>query len=67
MTLTPDELRELTGKTKPSAQRRALDFMGVAYRQRPDGSLAVLRSLAEEALGGAATMPKTPREPELHL
>jgi Domain of unknown function (DUF4224) len=41
--LSEQELVELTEKTRPSAQARVLDFMGIFYRPRPDGSLAVLR------------------------
>lgn len=66
LTLTPAELVDLTGKERPAAQKRALDFLGVPYRQRLDRSLAVLRSAAEAALGGAATMHSSQREPELH-
>lgn len=64
LTLAPDELHELTGKTRPDAQKRALEFMGVPYRQRPDRTLAVLRSAAEAVLGARDTIP-APREPEL--
>jgi 2-methylcitrate dehydratase PrpD len=63
------ELRELTGKVRGDAQRRVLDRMGIAYRARPDGSLAVLRACAEAALGapaGGATIPAT-REPEMQF
>lgn len=42
--LTQQELRELTQKQRPTAQARVLDFMGLPYRVRPDGSLAVLRA-----------------------
>lgn len=45
LTLTPDELRELTAKRRSDAQRRVLDAMGIRYFVRPDGSLAVLRVL----------------------
>lgn len=41
--LSEMELVELTKKERPSAQARVLDFMGIRYRPRPDGSLAVLR------------------------
>lgn len=42
--LTPEEIRDLTAKERPSAQARALDAMGILYRRRPDGTLAVLRA-----------------------
>lgn len=60
--LTPQELETLTGKRRPSAQSRALDFMGVFYRKRPDGSLAVLASHVE-----APGIARPPREPNLRL
>ncbi len=61
--LSDDELEALTGRTRRNAQRRALAFMGVPYRERPDRSLAVLRSAAQAALGGASTVRR--REPQL--
>ena len=42
--LTENETREVTGKRRTDAQRRALDAMGIAYRVRFDGSAMVLRS-----------------------
>ena len=54
MFLTDDELRDLTGKARPSAQVRVLRAMGIEHRVRPDGSLAVSRSHVEGLLGGAA-------------
>lgn len=44
MILTDEELVTLTGRIRPSAQRRALDSMNVIYRIRPDNSLVVLWS-----------------------
>lgn len=63
LTLTPTELRELTGRRRGDAQERALNHMGIPYGRRPDGSLVVLRSVAERLLGGGGTMPKA--EPQL--
>lgn len=62
LTLSPDELRELTACRRSDAQRRALEFMGIPFRVRPGGSLAVLRQHVESMPG--ATM-RLPREPEL--
>ena len=39
--LSEDEVVELTGKRRPSAQTRVLDFMGIPYRPRPDGTLVL--------------------------
>lgn len=66
LTLSADELRELTGRRRSDAQARALEHMGIPFSTRPNGSLAVLRSLAERALGGDGTMtPPTRPEPVL--
>lgn len=42
--LTDDELSQLTGKSRPSAQLRALRYMAIDHKRRPDGSIVVLRS-----------------------
>lgn len=42
--LTVEELIALTGRRRPSAQRRALRYMAIDHKQRPDGSLVVLRT-----------------------
>lgn len=65
LTLTPEELRELTGKRRSDAQRRALNEMGISYVVRPDRSLAVLRRHAEAVLAGGEATIRAPVEPEL--
>lgn len=45
--LSYDELVEYTHLKRHSAQKRALDRMGIQARVRPDGSLAVLRDNLE--------------------
>lgn len=62
--LTQQELIELTDKVRPSAQARALDFMGIPYRPRPDGSLAVLR-IHVETPEGRPSGARLPAEPQL--
>lgn len=42
MNLSAEQLVALTGKSKPSAQARELDHLGIPYRARRDGSLVVL-------------------------
>lgn len=64
LTLTHDELKQLTGKGRRDAQKRVLDSMGIRYLMRPDRTLAVLRSHVEVSLG--SKIPAQ-REPELHL
>jgi hypothetical protein len=62
--LSEQELIDLTEKTRPSAQARVLDFMGIQYRPRPDGSLAVLR-IHVEVIGPSLSGARLAREPEL--
>jgi hypothetical protein len=52
MFLTDDELFELTRHRRRTAQMRALRYMGIEHRQRPDGSLAVLKSHIEKQFDG---------------
>lgn len=40
--LTDDEIHALTGKRLHSAQRRALNYMAIPHKVRPDGSVVVL-------------------------
>lgn len=42
--LMTSELISLTDRTRHDAQVRALRFMGIEHRVRPDGSIAVLRA-----------------------
>jgi hypothetical protein len=64
LVLTADEVAELTGRVRRSAQVKALQFMGIEHRIRPDGSVAVLRSCVEKVLGGGDTNPKPKRRTE---
>lgn len=70
MLLTAQEVRELTGMQRPSAQARALQSMGIECRRRPDGSVVVLRAVVEAILGGGMVQPKVEAEilePRLRL
>lgn len=68
MILTPDELAALTGKVRRDAQVRALRFMGIDHKVRPDGTVAVLRSHAEKVLGGESSSSKVKRtEPDFSM
>lgn len=42
--LEPEEIVDLTGRVRRSAQVRALRSMGIEHRVRPDGSVAILRT-----------------------
>ena len=39
--LSPDELKQLTQKKQSTSQREVLNFMGIDYKLRPDGSVVV--------------------------
>jgi len=56
--LTVAEVAELTGRTRPTAQQRALRHMAIDHRLRPDGSVVVLRSAVD---GISAASPTTKR------
>lgn len=58
MFLTQEEIRELTGKRARSAQSLALNHMGLIYKIRPDGSIAVLESHVRKEMGGMLDFKK---------
>lgn len=58
--LSFDDLVALTGKKLNSAQRRALNYMGISHRVRPDGSLVVLWSHVDAYV----LNPATTKQPE---
>jgi len=60
MVLESDELASLTHKVRASAQVKALRFMGIEHRIRPDGTVAVLRTHVEQVLG---VLPAEKRKP----
>lgn len=61
--LSPADLKELTKKTKPAWQRRELEFLGIPFKPRSDGSLLVFW---EDVRATHNVQPKS-REPELRL
>jgi hypothetical protein len=52
MFLTKDELVELTGRKRQSAQIAALNTLGIIHKVRPDGLPLVLRVHVEQLFGG---------------
>jgi hypothetical protein len=68
MFLTDNELTALTNcrhrqrLRRYQAQAEVLRAMGIEHKQRPDGSIVVLRSHVENLLGGSA---KTKQQTEL--
>jgi len=47
LTLTQEEIAEVTGRQRKSAQREALLKIGIPFKERPDGSPLVLRAALE--------------------
>ena len=62
MFLTSDELFQLTGKRQSAAQVRALRFMGIEHKIRPDGSVAVLEAHVKAEMGLSSDAPKATKE-----
>lgn len=58
LSLTDDELVDLTRKRRPTAQVRALRALGIDHKVRPDGSVLVLRN----SLTGNVSKGKVDRE-----
>jgi hypothetical protein len=56
--LSDAELVDVTHRTQPTAQARALTRIGVPSHRRPDGTLLVSRTALESALQG--TMARKP-------
>lgn len=50
--LSDSQIKGITRKDRYTAQAKVLDFMGVPYRRRPDGSLVVSRVAYERTMGG---------------
>jgi hypothetical protein len=61
MFLTTEELVALTGKQKPTAQRRVLDYLGIVPMVRKDKTLVVLRSQLELAQSPEPRRPQVKR------
>lgn len=67
MLLSPDEIEELTGKVRLAAQRLELQALGIPFRLRRDGSIAVLRSAVQVALGHHEVVPPRTGRPQLRF
>lgn len=64
MILDQAELAELTGRVRRDAQIRALRFMGIEHRIRPNGTVAVLKAHVEQSLGLKEASVIKEREPD---
>ena len=51
MFLDDDELRSMTHRVQRAAQAKMLRSMGIAFKQRADGTLAVMRAHVEKEFG----------------
>lgn len=62
--LTKDEIEALTGRHRRDAQIKALRFMGIEHRVRPDGTVAVLKAHIDLVLGGNISRSSKTRRSE---
>lgn len=51
MFLSADEISNMTSRVQHAAQARVLRSMGIAFKKRADGTLAVLRAHVENEFG----------------
>jgi hypothetical protein len=63
LTLSEDEVREITGYTRPAYQRRWLTERGFMFEVRRNGSPAILRTHLERRMGGKASLHDGASEP----
>lgn len=61
--LTAQELKDLTGKTKPAWQKKELEFLGIPAKPRSDGSLIVFWA----DVRATHNVQPAPREPQVRL
>lgn len=66
LTLTPDEVVQLTSRKRRPAQCDVLRQLGIPFKVRPDGTPVVLRAAMEVALGYATT-EKGSASPQLRV
>lgn len=64
MFLSPEELVQLTGRQRRDAQVRALRYMGIEHRVRPDGTVAVLKTHVEQSFGETHSHDKVVKQVE---
>lgn len=51
MFLTPQELYELTHRKRPDAQAKELNHLGIPFKRRGDGTVAVLKEAVDKEFG----------------
>jgi hypothetical protein len=62
MFLSADEISNMTERVQRSAQAKVLRSMGVEFRRRPDGSLAIARAHVEKLFGCAVEKASRAKE-----
>jgi len=62
MFLDDDEVRSMTHRVQRAAQAKMLRSMGIAFKQRADGTLAVLRAHVEKEFGAGAERKSKAKE-----
>lgn len=67
MFLEPGELQKLTGYKTCSAQRRALNAMGITHKVNAAGDVIVLIAHVNKLLDGDFNVAKTTKTPQLDL
>jgi hypothetical protein len=63
MWLSPEQLKTLTKRIRPSAQARRLRALGIDFISDGDGSPLVLESVVQKKGGAAAERTKQSQEP----
>lgn len=61
MFLDTDEIINLTNRKRRAAQKIMLNALGIQYKTRADGSIAILRSHVEKEFGGTDNEKKKQR------
>lgn len=64
LVLEPEELVQLTKRSRSNAQVKVLRHLGIEHKIRPDNSVAVLRSHVEKLFGGSAETTRTVKTKE---
>ena len=67
LTLSRDELMELSGRQRPDAIRRWLDRQRIPYLDGADGWPRVLMAIIEARMGLKSPAPPPKREPRMRL
>jgi hypothetical protein len=62
MFLDQDEIIELTNRKRRDAQKIMLNSLGITYKVRADGSIAILRAHVEKEFGGNTPEKKMKKE-----